>query len=774
MNVNELIQGENIDILLLNIISRIHTKGPIFLQDFETLAYIKKFHANTFQIYEEKLMYLIGLFYKTSAPANLLETIYSIYSQTIQERTGSIFTPTQASAYNGILTNKYFSFSAPTSSGKSYLFRDLLRKATGDIIIVIPSRALIAEYMYSVMQIVGNDVLVLQFVENINIAKTRRRIYIITPERGDELFQMLPHLNIEMILFDEAQISEEEIRGMRFDAFVRRAARMIPNAKKIFTHPFINNPEAQLIKHHFTENAAAKAYTQNSVGKIFMIEENGVFKYFSPYLQQAIEHEAENIVTTTLQNNGTVLIYTSKNKLYSGEYKINFNLYIQQCPIIQNPQALAIIEELKEYIGASTRGEKHSLMLDLMQRGVVIHHGSMPLKARLLIEKFVNYNFAKICFATSTLIQGINMPFDIVWINNFKFEGSEEKKNLDLKNLIGRAGRSTDKTNSFDYGYVIIERANKTRFIQRMGESTTLRETSLLDQEIDNINIDFQDVAEAIRNDTFDTELKLTDAQVERITQSDINQDIKLVLDTLVANGQILSGSAYYLLSESKRTKVKQAFQRIYSVHLRRQNLNDAEKGILSTAVPIILWRIQGKSFKEILSLRHSYITQKTLRQQIIRHEKAGLISTAKASEELSKLTMKYSPAASQLPNSNARKYPLFPKSDLEFFDYDILVYDTYDYIDKVISLSLADPLCAAFKIYYSTTNDLRALAMSNYIRFGTNDEQEIWLMKYGFSHEDIEWIKEYVISVDENQIVFSDGIQTLPDVKHEIIRRYI
>lgn len=78
-----------------------------------------------------------------------------------------------------------------------------------------------------------------------------------------------------------------------------------------------------------------------------------------------------------------------------------------------------------------------------MKRGIVIHHGSIPLKARLIIEEFVNGHHAKICFSTSTLIQGINMPFDIVWINNFSFTGNEDQKTLNLKNLIGRAGRTT-------------------------------------------------------------------------------------------------------------------------------------------------------------------------------------------------------------------------------------------------------------------------------------------------------------------------------------------
>ena len=85
-----------------------------------------------------------------------------------------------------------------------------------------------------------------------------------------------------------------------------------------------------------------------------------------------------------------------------------------------------------------------------------------------MIEEFVAGGFAKICFATSTLIQGINMPFDVVWIDNFVFNGSEDKKRLDLKNLIGRAGRTTNNSNVFDYGYVVISESHKNTFCNRL------------------------------------------------------------------------------------------------------------------------------------------------------------------------------------------------------------------------------------------------------------------------------------------------------------------
>ena len=56
--------------------------------------------------------------------------------------------------------------------------------------------------------------LVLTFVDNINIEKTKRRIFILTPERSQELFKYKNIFQIELFLFDEAQITDEQMRGL--------------------------------------------------------------------------------------------------------------------------------------------------------------------------------------------------------------------------------------------------------------------------------------------------------------------------------------------------------------------------------------------------------------------------------------------------------------------------------------------------------------------------------------------------------------------------------
>jgi hypothetical protein len=780
MLISEIINGKSISMEIERILSYIHINGPIDPSDFELLAYMKKYKRNEFKNYESKLLFLMGLFYKKLKPQSLLEESYTIIADSIQDEVGVILTPIQANAYKNIFNNKYFSFSAPTSSGKSFLFRELIHKYDKDIIIVVPSRALIAEYMELVKGIVSKDVLVLQFIDNINIQKSRRRIFIITPERGIDLFKYMNDFSVSLILFDEAQLSEDEIRGMRFDAFVRRVDICFPKTKKVFAHPFIENPEAQLAKHHFTNNAIYKKYNQIAVGKICVaIDESKRMYYFSPFIDPNKREYIEvgkDIIKDILSKNGTLLIYISKSDIYDGSFWDDFAGYIELCHVITNPDAILLIEKLRKYIGASSRGEeKHSTMIELMRRGIVFHHGSIPLKARLLVEEFINRNYAKICFATSTLTQGINMPFDIVLINNFRFMGNEESKKLELKNLIGRAGRSVNTNSSFDYGYIVLKKRNVETFCERINDKISISEKSRLDDNIKDIDEDDLDIVNALKENSFDDILNLTNEQVNRLKTDLVENDIENIIEYFIKDGKPITGNDYYNLSNTTRNTIKESLKNIFICHLRRKEFTIAEKSILSAAIPIMLWRIQGKSFAEIVSLRYSYLSRRDERRKIVVKFRKGEIDANQMNKQLHELYIHFTPPGIQLPNRNARRNSLFPiNTSVINLEYDMLVYDTYDYLDKTISLSLMDPITAAFSIYYEKKGDLRAKIMYNYIKYGTNNESEIMLLRYGFEFEEIKLIQKYIERINENGIYFKKSIKRSSQEIKNMVKRYL
>ena len=76
----------------------------------------------------------------------------------------------------------------------------------------------------------------------------------------------------------------------------------------------------------------------------------------------------------------------------------------------------------------------------LLQKGVVVHHGKMPAPlARLLIE-LVDRRVVRLVIATSTLTEGVNLPFETILIPELR----RRRKSMDARevsNLMGRAGR---------------------------------------------------------------------------------------------------------------------------------------------------------------------------------------------------------------------------------------------------------------------------------------------------------------------------------------------
>ncbi len=779
MNISQILNAKcNVDVVLQKILGDLHLNGPSDPYQLEKLSYIKKYYPENFKNIENKLMYLLGLFYKTEEPQSVIESFYKIYQDEIQKETGEILTPVQANAFFKIHNYKYFSFSAPTSIGKSYLFRQIIRQSSHDIIIIVPSRALLTEYIYEIQKIVDNNVLVLQFVDFINKRHTQRHIFVLTPERATEVFKYQNDLKIDFFLLDEAQLSDEGVRGLRFDALVRRIDRTFSNSRIIFAHPFVNNPEAQFKKHHITEHFDAVNYTQQVVGKIYIQHDNlKNFKYFSPY-----EHIESNVIPDkkilfdSLCQNKTILIYIAKEKIYSGAYTKMYSDLIKQCKPLTNPEALEIIRELQDYIGGSKQKNamQYSQLIDMMNRGIVIHHGSIPLYGRVLIERFINSGYAKICFSTATLMYGINLPFDIVIIDNFKFMGDrEDDKVLQLKNLIGRAGRSSSKKGSFDFGYVFVKQSNIQKFCKRVKYQSNIRDVSLLDVENNPYSEDTYDLIEAIKNNSFDAESQLTKTQLDRIkADTTLDDKIKYILEHILTN-KVLTGNEYYELPNSKKEKLKSYISDIYSSHLRRKELNSAEKSILSTAIPIMLWKIQGKSFKHIVSMRYAYVTCQKERREIIKDHKNKLIDTNTMMQKWRNISLKYTQVASIIPDSKLSKHDLFNYGKLSDFHYDILMYDTYDYLDKVISFCLVQPLVAAFNLYYKKTTDERAKIMANLIQYGSNDNTEIYMQRYGFSFEDIEIIKPYILEINDQEIVFDKTLWSLDEKYLTVAKRY-
>ncbi|MBL7880352.1 MAG: helicase, partial [Chryseobacterium gambrini] len=389
------------------------------------------------------------------------------------------------------------------------------------------------------------------------------------------------------------------------------------------------------------------------------------------------------------------------------------------------------------------------------KKGIVIHHGSLPLKIRSILEKYTNEGLCRICFATSTLEQGVNMPFDIVYLN--RLDGS---KPLSVKNLIGRAGRST-LDYKFDYGFVIVQANNLSSFRNIMLHDEILEEVSLLDIVEEGKDLEYIEFKDAILNDTFSDEYNLTENQINKLITEDVFVVITQLLNLIFTNNEIIPLSVVNN-DVTNRLLIYEKFQKIYSIYLER-DLVKAEEYILNTAIKIILWRIHGKTFKKICWYRYSYASQSNIRNKYKR-----------IPDFISGLQARYFTEFSEIPNKNLFAYNALENILAKDVDYDYIVSDTYDFIDKLIGFKLSDVFFAAFIKFFEKTSDIRALRLGKFIKYGTDSDRHILMLRYGLTFEDIEILDSYIKHISTEEIIFDENVFNLEDKFLEPIKRYI
>ena len=139
-----------------------------------------------------------------------------------------------------------------------------------------------------------------------------------------------------------------------------------------------------------------------------------------------------------------------------------------------------------------------------------------------------------------------------------------------------------------------------------------------------------------------------------------------------------------------------------------------------------------------------------------------------------SELDSQFVMPCSDIPNKSLSLFPLFPQgTKASDVNYDLIVFDTYDYLDKILNFRLEDIFVALFYKYFEKTEDLRAEKLVKLIKYGTDSDKQIWLLRYGFDFDDVEWIEPYIQSIDSTGIEFDKEILQESEKRLKLIYRY-
>ncbi|MEE8060130.1 MAG: DEAD/DEAH box helicase [Pseudomonadales bacterium] len=140
-----------------------------------------------------------------------------------------------------------------------------------------------------------------------------------------------------------------------------------------------------------------------------------------------------------MEDGHTVLIYCPQKSSVEAFAKVIVDLNRRGAL----PSVLSVPEEnleLAKILGLEWLGEGHPI-LECLNIGVAVHHGSLPTPFRKEIEKLLRGGILKLTISSPTLAQGLNLAATAVIIQSLYRSGNKIEAS-EFKNVIGRAGRA--------------------------------------------------------------------------------------------------------------------------------------------------------------------------------------------------------------------------------------------------------------------------------------------------------------------------------------------
>ncbi|WP_129658447.1 DEAD/DEAH box helicase [Rothia halotolerans] len=346
----------------------------------------------------------------------------------------------------------YFSFSGPTSLGKSFILKDaiydIVQRSDLDqhcVVVLVPTKALIGQTAADLRAL-------LQDVPEVNVATFPslprflrrtypRTVFVFTPER---LLRYLasPKRDIDYLIIDEAQkvISKKDTRSsIYYHAIVEVTRRFA--TKLIFASPSIKNPELFLELFGKATNGTLSVQERTVAQQRYFVDLIDRKQYYlsaseakqqdldsRPTAQTAIE------LVRSLSGARKSIVYINSSAR-SADFAIDLAATL---PEVHDEKLDKLIKFVKEHI------HKDYYLVKTLRHGVAFHHGKMPQEVREKVEALFSAPESKLQYVacTSTLLEGVNLPAKNIFVLN-DTHGSSRFGKIDFENLAGRAGRLT-------------------------------------------------------------------------------------------------------------------------------------------------------------------------------------------------------------------------------------------------------------------------------------------------------------------------------------------
>lgn len=371
------------------------------------------------------------------------------------------FTPIQYKIYEKIRESNFFSFSGPTSMGKSFIIKQFILETilknnfVKGFCILVPSKALIKQYLFEFNKAL-NDLKKNNInVNNFNVLTTPNIlefvefeednfIFILTPERLLNLLSCSTKIQLDYLIIDEAhKLFNDDDRALTYYTSIDSCMTKYKNIKVIMSSPLIKNPDIygdMFYKKDLIAMSTSETSVSQNLLYVDLIKKTLDFYEDEKYTFNISNIEYMNNVEEILYKigKGYSLIYLN-SKAQMMEHAINLCNYFKDNKIeLLNLEEKSAIGEVCELISKNLHPDYY--LIECLKYGVGYHFGNLPVIIRERVEELFKKGSIKYLFCTSTLLEGVNMPAKNVFIFSDKI-GRKNISKIDFWNLAGRAGR---------------------------------------------------------------------------------------------------------------------------------------------------------------------------------------------------------------------------------------------------------------------------------------------------------------------------------------------
>lgn len=382
-----------------------------------------------------------------------LEKKVKEFIQAVPDTEDLIFTDSQFELYKKISGSKHFSFSGPTSMGKSFIIKSFIRKVVGNkppenIVIMVPTRALINQFSIDLNKEL-KDVLEhynYTVITNSNVSELpsteQHYIFVLTPERLLSYLSQKKNPNIAYLFIDEAHklAAEKDSRAVTAYSAISKALRRNPNLNLYFSSPNVSNPEVFLKLFKKDEKQFFRTIETPVSQNLFFVDlvekkvthylDNGNYEF-----EPKIVTKAETIfdLLSAIGDEESNIVYcSSRFDAVDKAAKLFEQNQNKQVAVSKNVKK--VIRQIRAYI------HKDYYLGEFLDGGIGYHFGNLPQIIRNKVEGLFKEREINYVFCTSTLLEGVNLPAKNVFILNNK-NGRNTFQPIDFWNLAGRAGR---------------------------------------------------------------------------------------------------------------------------------------------------------------------------------------------------------------------------------------------------------------------------------------------------------------------------------------------